>query len=209
VALRHYHGCSDDEYGVRGAKFFESHDPELEVAMEAMQTRGNMMVPRPQESPFPSDFLNAGARLGLVGGSDHSRGLGPNSFCLTGFWLRDLTPEAVWQAILQRRTTAMSNGKLALYATLGSSLPGSETTVDKEVRVRVRAACAQPIRRMCLIRNGELLPWVNVNGGQADLELTDAPNPGKHWYVVTAEADSSAKSPIIAHASPFFVKVGG
>ena len=52
--------------------------------------------------------------LGLVGGSDHSSDAGPNHFCLTGFWVDEVTPEAVWEALWSRRTLAFSNGKISI-----------------------------------------------------------------------------------------------
>ena len=210
VAIRHMHGMTQDEFGVNGTRVTETHDPEIEWAMEAMQTRGNMMVTAHKYCPlFPNNFLNAGAKLGLVGGSDHSRGRGPNRFCLTGFWVEEVTPQAVWRAIRNRRTIAMSNGKVAIYATLDGKPMGEPVTVSGPVRIEARFAAAKTIQRVCLMRDGELLDWQDVGANVAALQLTDeGASPGGHWYAVTAEADSGpVRPPILAHASPFFVEV--
>ncbi len=62
------------------------------------------------------------------------------------------------------------------------------------------------MRRACLIRDGELLPWVELDGRAATFELTDEPDACGHWYCVTVEANSAfAEAPVMAHASPFFV----
>ena len=74
--------------------------------MEAMQNRGNRMMEGADPPLFPSNFLGAGARIGLVGGSDHCRAAGPNRFCLTGLWVRQITGEAVLEALRSRRTVA-------------------------------------------------------------------------------------------------------
>ncbi len=208
--IRHFHGMGADEFGVNGARVADTHDPDLEWAMEAMQTRGNMMVDAYGTLPmFPSNFLNAGARIGLIGGSDHSRGKGPNRFCLTGFWVPEVTAEAVSEAIRERRTLAMSNGKVAIWATLDGRPMGSEVVTEPPVTVVASVSSAYPLRRACLIRDGEPLEWVELEGRSAVLELSDdGAEPGEHWYCVTVEAGSAmADPPTLAHASPFFVSV--
>ena len=212
VAIRHFHGVTADEFGCNGARVAETHDPEIEWAMEAMQTRGNMMLEDYGTLPrFPTNFLNAGARIGLVGGSDHSRGKGPNRFCLTGFWVPEVTPRAIFDALRERRTVATSNGKVALWATLEGRPMGAELSLSGPVRVQAWLATGYRLRRACLLRDGEPLEWVDLDDRVAALELTDeAPTPGEHWYSVTVEADSSTGEPhVIAHASPFFVSIEG
>jgi len=118
MAIRHFHGMLGEPYGVNGRKVTETYDSNLEWAMEVVQTRGDMMVQPPPSYPyFPANFIQAGAKIGLVGGSDHSRG-GPLKFCLTGFWVKELTPQAVFAAIRRQRTIASASGKLAIWITL-------------------------------------------------------------------------------------------
>ena len=59
------------------------------------------------------------------------------------------------------------------------------------------------------MRDGELLPWTEIGARAAEIDLLDEGAPGgRHWYVVTAEADSvPGEPPVLAHASPFFVTV--
>jgi len=113
AAIRHYHGMNGEPHGVDGTRTVETYDGDVEWAMEAVQTRGDMMFRPPLY--FPANFIAAGAKIGLVGGSDHSRG-GPLKFCLTGFWVEDVTPEAVFASLRRRRTIACASGKLAMWA---------------------------------------------------------------------------------------------
>ena len=209
VAIRHFHGMNADEYGTRGAKTTETHDARFEWAMETMQTRGNILWTGDDDRHFPADFLNAGALIGFVGGSDHSRGMGPNRFCLTGLWLDDLTPEAVLNALRTRRTIAVSNGKIAIAARIGGARIGETVDCVAPVRVSVEASCARRIRWIGLIRDGGPLAPVEVGAKTCSLELTDEEvPPGSHWYSVTAEADSTyGQPPALAHASPLFANV--
>lgn len=206
LAARHFHGRAvTGEDNLRA-----SFDPDIEVAMEAMQGRVNAMLPGDENGRkselFPTNFLNAGCKVGIIGGTDHYRGEGPNHFCLTGFWVKERTGAAVLEAIRRRRTVGMADAKIGLWATLNGQPMGSEVTVSDEVSVEVSVACASGVRRACLIRDGELLPWQNVDATQSVFTLTDASPPsGEHWYVVTIEADTVFKDTAIAHASPFFV----
>ncbi len=210
LPMRHMHGRDEGEFGICGPRNTELFDPDLEVAMEAMQTRGDMMISKRYAGPlFPNVFLNAGARIGLVGGSDHSRGGGPNHFCLTGLWVREITPQGVFDALKQRRTIAISNGKVAIHALLEGQPMGSEVTVSGTVRITAHVSCGHRILRACLLRDGEMLSWQDVNADQATIELVDEdPTPGYHWYVVTVQAISVYYWGLaLAHASPFFVTV--
>jgi len=86
---------------------------------------------------------------------------------------------------------------------------GESLTVGGEVRIRAWLSAARPIRRVTLVRDGEVLNWQDVNARTATLELVDQPAPGSHWYSVTAEGESALdlQRPVLAHASPMFVTV--
>jgi len=214
LMMRHFHGQIADE-----REMLTSFDPALEVAMESMQGRCNaMLAPEGKMPRFPNQFLNAGCKVGLLGGSDHYR-RGPNRFCLTGFWVRDLTPEGVWEAIRNRYTIAMSDSKVAMATRLEGSPMGSSVAFDSgaEFKVRVSASCARPIRRATLIRDGEPLEWIDINECAAAFDLVDSDPPeGRHWYVPTVEVETAYGDTEtdyddgkvgICHASPFFVMV--
>ena len=209
LALRHFHGdpLGDDEC-------VQSFEPRLEVAMEAMQGRVNALLEAGNYPLFPNQFLNAGAKVGLVGGTDHYRGKGPNHVCLTGFWVKERTAAGVWEAICNRYTIAMSDAKIALAATMKGQPAGRNVPTDEDgvVRVRLSASCARPIRRATLLRDGEPLPWVEVNATSATIELMDdRPAAGRHWYVPTVEVETAygAEDAGFGHCSPLFVMVGG
>lgn len=206
LAARHFHGRA-----VTGKEnMLASFDPDIEVAMEAMQGRVNAMLPGAENGDkaelFPTNFLNAGCKVGIIGGTDHYRGVGPNHYCLTGFWVKERTGAGVMEAIRHRRTVGMADAKIGLWASLNGQPMGSEVTVAGDVSIDVSVACASGIRRACLIRDGELLPWQDVDSTQTAFRLTDPDPPaGDHWYVVTVEADTVFEDTAIAHASPFFV----
>jgi hypothetical protein len=204
--MRHVHGgpIPDDQIP-------QHFDPHFEVAMEAMQGRGNAMLEEVEGAAvFPTPFLNAGCKVGLVGGSDHYREWAPNHFCLTGFWVKEVSADGVWEAIRNRHTIAMSDSRVAMAATCKGNPIGSMVTIGEgeEMRISLQATCAHPVKRVTLIRDGEVLPWTDVDSKSVTIDLTDpAITPGRHWYVPTAEVATGygADHTGICHASPFFV----
>jgi hypothetical protein len=212
TAVRHMHGRSDSEFGISGSRMAETFDPEVEWAMEAMQTRGNFLldhgiggIPR-----FPNSFLDAGCSVGVVGGSDHSRGAGVNPFCLTGFWVRELSAAGVFEALRARKTICSAGGKIALQATLDGAALGEEVTTSPPVAIRAHASSALGVRQMVLLRDGEPVARRDVDGQITRTELLDGHPPrGRHWYCITAAGPGrNPESSVLAHTSPLFVTVG-
>lgn len=201
LVTRHFHG---EDYPSR-EEMLDTFDPELEWVFEAMQGRTNAMM----ENDFPNVFLNGGKKVGLYGGTDHYRGVGPNHYCLTGFWVKEFSPEGVWEALKSRRTIAVSDAKIAMYATLNNRVFGEEMTVSQSDMVfKVELSSALPLKRLGLMRDGEMLEWLTVNDTTARIELVDkSVERGYHWYSVTAEAESAYEDAALGHLSPFFVTV--
>ena len=203
--MRHFHG-----QGIAEEEIPAHFDPEFEVAMEAMQGRCNAMIEaREGATEFPNQFLNAGCRIGLVGGTDHFR-VCPNHFCLTGFWVKEVTADGVWEAIRSRHTIAMSDSRVAMATSSKAAPMGSDITLDEgeDLCIRLQASCARPIRRATLIRDGDVLPWTDVGATTTTLDLVDpAPTPGRHWYVPTVEVETAYEKDHfgICHGSPYFV----
>ncbi len=210
ACLRHFHGGGAGEWNVSNPDVVTTHIPEIEPVMEAMQIRGNVFMKETNGRPrFPVNFLNHGCKVGLVGGTDHCNPDRRNNHsCLTGVWVNEITPEAVWNALWNRRTIAVSNGKIAIWTDCQGQPMGQTVETNGEVRISAWLSCARPIRRVTLIRDGENLGWQDVNDTTAELELVDpAPPAGPHWYTVTAEAESSPdlSRPVLGHSSPIFI----
>ncbi len=162
LVTRHFHG---EDYSSE-KEMLDTFDPELEWVFEAMQGRTNSMM----ENNFPNVFLNGGKRVGLYGGTDHYRGVGPNHYCLTGFWVKEFSPEGVWEALKNRKTIAVSDAKIAMFATLNNQTFGEEMTVKQSDMIfRVNLSSARKVNRVGLMRDGEMLDWIPVNNTMAEL----------------------------------------
>jgi len=197
LCLRHIHGTGSGAGSIYSEENVRSHAADLEPAMEVIQVRGTYFFDAPWEAAhlMPTNFLNAGCKVGLLGGTDHTNHhWQPNAFGLTGFWVTEATIDGVFEAIIHRRTLATANGKLAIWAELAGTGIGREVRCDPgPLQFRVQLAAGRPIRRATLLRNGEFLPWTQLSPDfrSGTIVLEDpAPLPGENWYVVAAQAES-------------------
>ena len=104
----------------------------------------------------------------------------------------------------------MSDSRVAMAATCNGFPMGQTVTIKEgeEMRITLQASCAHTIRRVTLIRDGELLDWTDVGSKTVTIDLVDSKiTSGSHWYVATAEVDTGhgGGNTGICHASPFFV----
>lgn len=195
LALRHCHGHYGEDDGVYSEATLKTYDPELEPAMEALQLRGNIILGESNENPtkkFPCNFLNQGYQFGLVGGTDHNLNMLCNRLGMTGFWVKEKSPEGIIEAIRNHRTVAISNGKAIIWTDIDGNPMGSERLqCDKTVAIHVRVSVPEIIEAIGLIRNGEPLPLLPVGTACFDGILTDEPEiPGDYWYCVQVRSVS-------------------
>jgi len=224
-ALRHYHGrYYDNKLKAKLTPNFQqsylnSFDSDLEVAMEAMQTRGNIMLELKNDGYFPNPYLDNGVMVGLVGGTDHSRGGRifdgiPNNFCLTGFWVKEYSVKGVFDSILNRQTIAVSNGKIAAYACLEDTVMGGQCTQKSPVRIKCYYSSGTPVKQAFLIRDSKIInskdiPSKGFTSEMGELDFVDSDVLlGNHWYSVGFKGDSKCwNAKITAHCSPIFITI--
>ena len=102
--------------------------------------------------------LHAGLRFGFVASSDNHRGYpGAYGEGIVGIWARELTREALFEAIRARRTYAATGDRIALEATINGRPMGAELepTTDRQVDVRVEGQ--DSIAMIELVRNGRVI----------------------------------------------------
>lgn len=102
--------------------------------------------------------LKAGLRFGFVASSDDHRGYpGAYGEGIAGVWARQLTPEALFEAIRARRTYAATGDRITLEVAINGRPMGSElaATADRQIDVRVEAP--DSIATIELIRNGRVI----------------------------------------------------
>jgi len=209
LAIRHYHGMTQGPHNVLAEDVAATHEPAIEWTMEAAQIRGDMMFAPPKNFPaFPANFLMAGARIGLITASDHARG-GRLKFCLTGFWVPEVTPQTVFDALRERRTTGSISGKMAVWLRASNVEMGQVGSVSLPVRLVAELASARPLRNVRLWRDGEWITQTSLSANAESVVLNDEDaSPGEHCYIVRAEAESTvADLPVVGYSSPIWLRV--
>ncbi len=213
AAVRHFHGGFWQGGSPTSGLVGTDHAADLEIAAEAMQNRGCSMLNQTPNDPgleaFPANFLDLGARLGLLGGSDHNGGRGVNHYCITGIWADEPTAEGVWRALWQRKTVACQNAKLAVWTDLAGRPMGADAPVVDRLTVRAEIAAAGELRRAALLMNGQLGPWTDLDGRRATVELSAGYyGPSRAWACVAVEADSAYQdAPALAFSTPHLVSL--
>ncbi|MBN1912609.1 MAG: DUF3604 domain-containing protein [Pirellulales bacterium] len=172
--------------------------------------------------------LAAGYRLGFVGGSDnHDSYPTRHAFfglyatqcppyrkksnmagyaAMTGFAAKELTREAIWQAMNGRHVYATSGVPIICHVEINEALMGSEIIVPRgePVRLDARLHGTAPIERVEIISDGKTVKsWQH---GKLDVELKETlPGPkGKQTYYYLRLLQSDGHR---AWASPVWVTV--
>ena len=157
------------------------------------------------------DALAAGHRVGFVGGTDNHLGFptrGHNDYVgMTAFLAPQLSRDAIWQAMDQRRTYATSGVPIVCHFQLNGHLMGSQCRLKRGSAVHFSAELhgTAPIERIEIISNGITLWHTRPNAWGVelhDVELTAALSQSAYYYLRLRQADGHR-----AWLSPVWVDV--
>jgi len=191
---------------------------EREVLVEVSSIHGSSefygcerSIYKPVPGAFVRDALSRGYKLGLIGGGDThdghpgSRSSGAPLTGLMGVWAEELTREAIWEAMRQRRVYATSGPKIILNFRVGDKPMGSEISWASEsgpLPLAWQVIGCEPLERVEIVRNGTVV-FARPGEGLFDRGLLEdpAPPPGGAWYYLKAvQADGN-----LAWSSPVWV----
>ncbi|MBT3378449.1 MAG: hypothetical protein HN742_01825 [Lentisphaerae bacterium] len=219
-----------DPYVAWGAVNLDRINLRWERVIEICQTRASFEVEDIGREGvvfggFGSSIQSAlakGLRLGFVGGTDNHRarpgskrsnqsGLDANEFVnggLTCVLAKELTREAVFQAIWDRRCYATTSVRTLLDMRVNDAVMGSEIRADGPRTVRVRAVGTADIARVVVVRNGVDIYTKQGDGRVLEFEWQDAtplgdvaaPDGSAYYYVRLVLSDGN-----LAWASPVWV----
>ncbi len=179
---------------------WDYHDDRFEPVVEICSIHGNsegqgepLAVTRPRPGSGVKDALARGYRLGFLGSGDTHNGhpgMGDPSAPLggvAGIYARELTREAIFEALRARRVFASSGPRAVLDFTLNDAWMGSAVRIDDaSARRRIHVEAYSPIRIEALevIKNGERILYEPIDDLQFAVDLTD-PEPaadGDYYY---------------------------
>jgi hypothetical protein len=159
-------------------------------------------------------YLNSGYRLPLVGGTDKMSSGVPVGLYRTYARLDEEFSYAAWCRAVRAGRTFLSGGPLVTLSVDGSEPGGTvELSGPGTVSVHATARGIFPLRRLEIVRNGEVVARAEANGERRVGISEELPIDGHSWIACRAfGADYHLDDwgrPVFAHTSPVYVACGG
>jgi hypothetical protein len=136
--------------------------------------------------------LSAGFKVGFVATSDgHLRNPGTGGG-LTGIYATELTPEAILEALKNHFVYATNGNRMFIDARANGEFMGQDISVKEKVNFTLHVEAPEEILQAVLVRDGEEI-YTKEGGGNTtlDVEYTDDPGKGFHWYYWRIEQEGS------------------
>ncbi|HYM11460.1 MAG TPA: DUF3604 domain-containing protein [Bryobacterales bacterium] len=168
------------------------------------QKRGPTQTDEPGH--FAQDALARGNVYGFVSFSDH--GSTHNSWAAV--WSEAPTREALFDAMLARRTYAASD-EIIVKTTAGGHMPGEQFTASAATPPEITASIEAPdaILRIDVVKDGKYIFTESPGSRTATIHFRDAgARPGQTYYYIRVfqrDPDNPSGYPEIAWTSPFYV----
>lgn len=218
--------CGPHHTGANGRMQF--HDPSIERFMEiysmwgASDRIGSPKAPLfPGSNPLPAhEWLNRGAMLGFTGGGDchegksgwtpddpDGQGSALHGFArqlryrcgMTAALMPELRRRHLIDALRERRTWATTGARILLEFE-ASGVPMGDEGEAEEIEVTARVHGAQELRRLEIIRDGEVVWTEEVEGLDAEIEWMDPEPVGERtWvylHVIQKDGEEAWGSPV-------------
>jgi hypothetical protein len=214
LVLPHHMGYAR---GRRG-KDWNFHFPRRERLAEIFSLHGSSESP--SGCPLPLSNIGMGAnvpgsslqeawarghKLGVLASSDcHGP---PQEHILAGLWATELTREAIWEALWQRRTFGTTGAQRIEIALSADGFPmGSLYATDSDPVIRATVKGTQPLQQVEVIKNNEVLRAF-AGEGRTELSLSfrdDSPpdRPDNWIYLRVRQTDGN-----LAWSSPIWISI--
>ena len=196
-----------------GVDWSQGHHAEVERLVEIHSVWGNSERPAARGNPLPIrdaggekigqhvvDALASGYHLGFIGGGDihdgrpgdalsslqyQSEGF-PLERCqgLMGVWARELTRDAIFEALWNRRVYATTSKRTWLRFSIDGHPMGARITANGDLSARTEAASDSPIVRIDLVCNGDDVQVSTPGRREVAWRTRVAAPPEQSWYYV-------------------------
>jgi len=151
------------------------------------------------------DFLGSGGKTGFVRGTDTHEG---KPAARTAVLAKDLTRDAIFDALRHRRNYAVSNARIVLSFKIDGHDMGEEIQTAAKPRIPVHVQGTDKIKEVAIVRNGLVHRSVNPDDQQVKFEHVDRSFDASAYYclrVIQADKDEHGN---LSHAwsSPIGVR---
>ena len=161
------------------------------------------------------EILNKGHKLGLIGGSDNHHGKPdisavPSRFTnmnypggVAAVCCKSLSKKDVFQALSSRATYATTGERIILRFSVNSTPMGRIYTPEKgeQLTLSVFVGGTDDIRKIDVIKNGELFAVHEASGYLEQLEYTDIFECPVYYYIRVLQTDGA-----MAWSSPVWIE---
>jgi hypothetical protein len=135
--------------------------------------------------------LSSGFRVGFVATGDaHRRNPGTGGG-ITGIYARELTPEAVLEALRGHRVYATNGSRVFLDARANGVFMGQDVRTNSGVELKLTCRAPRNIAKAVLIRDGSEIHSLRGSGTGLEAVFRDAPGAGFHWYYWRIELEGA------------------
>lgn len=201
---------------------WNAHHPDFQRHIEICQLRGSFEVEEiggpvilGENGSSARSALAKGLRLGFVGGTDNHRGhpgsrmdtMGGINYRLrpvggiTAVLASECTREALWEALLARRTYATTCEQILLDFTVNGAIMGSATRPAAEFTIRANVVGTDAIAQIDVIRDGQEVFSVSGEGNETERAWRDCPPElPSYYYLRVFQKDGNA-----AWSSPVWI----
>jgi len=161
--------------------------------------------PRPcpgasDERKFMQTGLAEGLRFGVMASSDNHdshpgrSGWGRYPGGLVAFVAEELTREAIWQALWDRRVFATSLERIYLEFSIDDETFGGEVQAKGAVRVRYLVIGQTDDLKVFLIRNNQEHRVDRTDTGVVEVEFEETPPEGESFYYLRVVQDNGERA---------------
>lgn len=162
------------------------------------------------------DAWGCGHVLGVLASSDNHNGQpGRGELGLTGIWATELTREAIYEALRERRTFATTGARILLDFSVNGVRMGGTAIADGPLSARIRAHGTEPIDTVEILvgdtASGQFAVAERWAPDTADFEVDwtcDPPSGNALYYVRLSQCGTYRGRARMAWSSPVWVSSG-
>jgi hypothetical protein len=150
-------------------------------------------------------FLNDGGRTGFVSGTDTHEG---HPAARTAVFARELSRDAIFEALRHRRNYATSGARIVLHFTINGHYMGEEIETPGKPRLKVEVEGTDRVKEVAIIRDGVTIYSLAPGKRKVKFEYVDNSFEAEsYYYVRVTQADTDEEGNLFrAWSSPIWVK---